>query len=453
MIDVRDFGAAGNGAASDTKAVQASIDECAIRGGGTVHFPPGRYLCGSLFLKSRTTLDLEAGAVIAASRNPDDFPLIEARWEGETRLVHAPVIGGSGLVDIAVTGRGTIDGSGDVWWELLRAKKLAYPRPRLISFTSCSGVLIRDITAVNSPCWTVNPVACSNLLVDGLTIVNPPDSPNTDGINPDSCSRVRISNCFISVGDDCIALKSGTERESLKLRAPCRDIAITNCVLERGHGGVVIGSEMSGGVQNVVISNCIFNGTDRGIRIKSRRGRGGVVEDVRVGNVVMNDVLCPITMNLYYGCGAWGDPVVSDKGMRPVNGGTPRFRRISFNGITARGVKHAAAFIYGLAEAPVEDVSVIDASISFDPDAEEGLPEMADGLLPMRKAGFFARYTRGLFLSRVRIEGVDGPAFRVEDSESFEIRGCGTVEPDGESPSEDLRMAAGAAPDSVIKKT
>ncbi len=425
MTDVRSFGAAGNGVASDTNAVQSCIDECAGNGGGTVLFPPGRYACGSLFLGSRVTLHLEAGAVIAASRNPADFPLVAARWEGETRTVHAPLIGGSRLEEVAVTGEGTIDGEGDVWWSMYRGRKLAYPRPRLVSFSSCTGVTIRGITVKNSPSWTLHPVECRNVLIDGVTIVNPPDSPNTDGINPDSCSLVRISNCLISVGDDCIALKSGTEREPPAHRAACRDVTISNCVLERGHGGVVIGSEMSGGVRNVAISNCIFNGTDRGIRMKSRRGRGGTVEDVRVSNVIMNDVLCPITVNLYYGCGAWGDPVVSDKGMRPVDEGTPRFRRIHFNGITARGVKRAAAFIYGLAESPVEDLTVFDASISFDPSAEEGPAEMADGIPAMRRAGFFARYTRGLIAERVRIEGAEGPAFIVEDSEAPEIRGCG----------------------------
>jgi hypothetical protein len=179
-----------------------------------------------------------------------------------------------------------------------------------------------------------------------------------------------------------------------------------------------------------VISNCVFNGTDRGIRMKSRRGRGGTVEDIRVANVVMNDVLCPFTMNLYYGCGAWGDPVVSDKGERPVDAGTPRFRSIALSGISARGVSHAAAFLYGLAESPVEDVTLRDVSVILDPDAEGGLPEMADGLSPMRREGFFVRYARGLALDRVSIEGQLGPAFRIEDSTDVELRSCGTRSPD-----------------------
>ncbi len=177
---------------------------------------------------------------------------------------------------------------------------------------------------------------------------------------------MHISDCHVSVGDDCITLKAGNQFEMPDLRASCRDITITNCTLERGHGGVVIGSEMSGGVQNVVISNCVFIGTDRGIRLKSRRGRGGTVEHVRVNNLVMDGVLCPFTMNLYYHCGARGDQTVSDKNARPVDEGTPIIRHIHFSNITATGVSTAAGFFYGLAEMPLEDISFTDVSISHD---------------------------------------------------------------------------------------
>ena len=179
---------------------------------------------------------------------------------------------------------------------------------------------------------------------------------------------MRISDCYVSVGDDCITIKSGTQFEHPERRAACRDITITNCTLERGHGGVVIGSEMSGDVQNVVISNCVFIGTDRGIRMKSRRGRGGVVENVRVSNIIMDGVLCPFTMNLYYHCnGAKGDPMVSDKNPRPVDEGTPAFRNIHYSHITAVDVKLAAGFFYGLAEMPLEDISLSDISIIMSP--------------------------------------------------------------------------------------
>ena len=254
-----------------------------------------------------------------------------------------------------------------------------------------------------------------------MTIINPADSPNTDGINPDSCRSVHISDCYISVGDDCITLKSGTEHEHPERYAPCRDITITNCTLERGHGGVVIGSEMSGGVKNVVISNCVFIGTDRGIRIKSRRGRGGVIEDIRVSNLIMDGVLCPFTINLYYHIGVLGDLRVSDKSPRSVNEGTPRVRRVHFSHITARQVRYAAGFLYGLAEMPLEDISFTDVSISISEEADSGFPEMADDIPRMSQAGFFIRKAQRVRLGNVEVRGQKGPAFDIDDSTEVEV--------------------------------
>src|SRR5207245_3333293 len=156
----------------------------------------------------------------------------------------------------------------------------------------------RRSSDLNSPAWTINPVRCENVTVHRVTIKNPADSPNTDGINPDSCRYVHISDCHIDVGDDCITIKSGIETEAEDKRGPCENITITNCTMAHGHGAVVLGSEMSGDVRNVVISNCVFSETECGIRIKTRRGRGGVIEDVRVSNIVMSDVLLPFSVNL-----------------------------------------------------------------------------------------------------------------------------------------------------------
>ncbi|HTP07945.1 MAG TPA: glycosyl hydrolase family 28 protein, partial [Anaerolineae bacterium] len=291
-------------------------------------------------------------------------------------------------------------------------------------------VLIEGVTAINSPSWTINPVRCENVTIHCVSINNPKDSPNTDGINPDSCRMVRISNCYVSVGDDCVTIKSGVETEDSANRAPCENVTITNCTMAHGHGGVVIGSEMSGGVRNVVISNCVFIGTDRGLRFKSRRGRGGVVEDIRISNIVMTDVLCPITLNLYYACGAWGDTAVSDKQPHPVTANTPHFRRIHFSHITARNVKYAAGFLYGLAEMPVEDITLSDISISLSPDAAAGYPEMADDMELMQRAGFFVRHARHLRLHHVEVSGQLGAAFRVIDSSDVELSGCATRTPD-----------------------
>jgi polygalacturonase len=434
FLNVRGHGAIGDGQTLDTPALQAAINTCHQQGGGTVFFPAGQYLTGTLFLHDHITLHLEAGTTLLGSENPEDYPIIHNRWEGAEQATHAPLITGQNLKNIAVLGRGSIDGRGEIWWKRFKEDALKYPRPRLISFSDCDNVLIEGITLLNSPSWTINPVRCTNLNVRGVTIINPPDSPNTDGINPDSCRYVRISDCYVSVGDDCIALKSGTELERADQRAPCRDITITNCTLARGHGGVVIGSEMNGGVQNVVISNCVFVGTDRGIRLKSRRGRGGIVEDIRVTNLIMTDVLCPFTMNLYYGCGAWGDPLVSDKNPQPLDESTPRIRRVHLSHITAREVKVAAGFIYGLAEMPVEDVSLSDVSISISAEAEAGYPEMAEGLELMQRAGLFVCNARGLKLNDVEISGQVGPAFRLADANGVTIHACSTPTPEAGAP-------------------
>jgi len=415
-FNVRMHGASGDGMNLDSPAIQGVIDACAERGGGTVHFPAGHYLTGSLFLRNNITLHIDAGAIILGSENPENYPIIHSRWEGRHQDTHAPLIAGQNLNNIAVIGRGTIDGQGAVWWKAYRDGTLAHPRPRLIGFSGCNNVLIEDITAINSPSWTINPVHCQNVNIHAITIVNPAASPNTDGINPDSCRLVHISDCYVSVGDDCITIKSGTEYERPDLSAPCRDITISNCTLERGHGGVVIGSEMSGGVKNVVISNCVFIGTDRGIRIKSRRGRGGIIEDIRVSNLVMDGVLCPFTMNLYYHIGERGNLKVADKNPHLVDDSTPLLRRIHFSHITAREVKHAAGFLYGLAEMPLEDISFTDVSISISHEVDSGYPEMADDIPSMSQAGFFIRNAHHLRLENVEVTGQVGKAFDMDDS-------------------------------------
>jgi polygalacturonase len=185
--------------------------------------------------------------------------------------------------------------------------------------------------------------------------------------------------------------------------------------MAHGHGGVVLGSEMSGDVRNVVVSNCVFTETECGIRIKTRRGRGGVIEDLRVSNIVMREVLLPFTVNLFYNAYRKGDPVVIDKKPRPVDSGTPRVRRIRFAEITAEDAQYAAAFLYGLPEMPIEDVSFRDVRVTMSPDAGEGKPRNFDDLAPMSRAGFIARNVRGLRLEDVEISGQVGEPFVLTD--------------------------------------
>ncbi len=443
-FDVRQWGAVGDGLTLDTHAIQRAIDVCGEEGGGTVLVPAGTYLTGALFLRSRVSLFLDAGATLLGSPHPEDYPPIMSRWEGLDQETHAPLIGGSELEQVAVLGRGTVDGGGAPWWERHRNDTLDYPRPRLIAFQDCTNLRIADITVINSPSWTITPLRCENVTIDGVTVLNPADSPKTDGINPDACRNVRIANCHIDVGDDCITIKSGVETGGREHLTACENITVTNCTMVHGHGGVVIGSEMSGDVRNVVIANCIFDGTDRGIRLKSRRGRGGLVEDIRVTNIVMRDVACPFTMNLYYAVGRWGDGAISDKLPHPVTEATPRMRRIHLSHISARGVTVAAGFVFGLPEMAVEDISLDDVRISLSPNGESDYPDMADDIPMMKQAGLYFRNASRVRLSQVEIRDQVGSAVTLIDCNHIDISSTTTPTPDPIAPVMQLDNIANA---------
>ena len=382
-------GAKADGKTLNTKIIQKAIDETNQKGGGTIYFPAGTYLTGKIHLKSNITLFIEAGATLLFSDNFDDYlPMVQSRWEGTDVVNFSPLIYAWEAENITITGRGKLDGQGKKWWDYHHwlysqpedfksdwqktfaenNKEVIMPdqpemitrgfcRPPFFQPMHCKNVRVEGITITNSPFWTINPEYCENVTVDGVTINNP-ESPNTDGINPESCKYVHISNCHISVGDDCITIKSGKDRSGRKSAAPCENITITNCTMLRGHGGVVIGSEMSGGVKKVSISNCVFEGTDRGIRIKSTRGRGGVVEDIRVSNIIMKDIrMEAIKLNMFY----------SKTEYEPVSERTPSFRNIHFSGIT--GNAKQAGFLLGLEEMKIQNISFsdiyIDAEIGF----------------------------------------------------------------------------------------
>ena len=240
--------------------------------------------------------------------------------------------------------------------DFAEAKKIANGRPQLIQIARSKDVVIEHVHLINSPSWTVHPLLCEFVRVDGITIENPVPSPNTDGINPESCRNVQIMNCRIDVGDDCVTLKIGINELGRKMGKPDENITITNCVMLKGHGGVTIGSEMSGGVRNVVVSNCVFQGTDVGIRIKSQRGRGNVVEGLTASNIVMQEVRSAFTITTFY--------MGSDKpeDVFPVNEGTPRFRDFHFSNITARG-SDTAGEVTGLREMPIEDITFSEVHI------------------------------------------------------------------------------------------
>ena len=300
FYNVISYGAKNDSSKIATKAIAAAISAASKKGGGTVYFPAGKYLTGPIHLKSNITIYIDAGAELHFSDNFDDYlPYVESRYEGVDVKSFSPLFYAYKAENISIIGRGLIHGHGKKWWDYVegfkegptrnkwqklfdslnkdillpddpRQMKRGFLRPPFIQPMYCKNVLIQGITITNSPFWTVNPEFCENVTVEGVTINNPP-SPNTDGINPESCKYVRIANCHISVGDDCITIKSGKDIPGRTKNAAAENYTITNCTMLSGHGGVVIGSEMSGSVRKITISNCVFDGTDRGIRIKTAR--------------------------------------------------------------------------------------------------------------------------------------------------------------------------------------
>ncbi len=395
FFNVLNYGVDRSGEKKNTEKIAQIIEKATEQGGATLYFPAGVYLTGPIHLQSNITLYLDAGAVLKFSDDFDDYlPFVTMRWEGTVNQNFSPLIYARNCTNISIIGQGTLDGQGQKWWDFYNKirkemqknghvttsskwqemhrkanRDVAQPdtwnwtenqflRPPMIQLFQCSKIRINGITLQNSPFWNINPVFCDNLTVDGVTITAPPESHNTDGINPSSCSNVHITNSHISVGDDCITIKSGRDEDGRKWGKPCENITITNCTMLNGHGGVVIGSEMSGGVKKVTISNCVFEGTDRGIRIKTMRGRGATVEDVQVSNIVMNNIIYEaFMMNMMY---QKTDP-------EPVSERTPEFRNIHISNVTVSNA-HQAGKLIGLAEMPIHDVSFSNMSIQ----AEKG---------------------------------------------------------------------------------
>jgi polygalacturonase len=393
LVDMRKAGAIASGKKLNTVLINKTIDKLNANGGGTLFFPAGTYLTGAIKMKSNITIELEAGATLLFSDNFDDYlPYVEMRHEGIMMKSFSPLIYAVDAENITIKGEGKIDGQGKKWWDeffkviidlknngkrdinkyqplwdqVNDAKVIGseinqdyseslqrrFFRPPFIQPVRCKNVRIEGITILNSPFWTVNPEFCENVTVDRVTINNPL-SPNTDGINPESCRYVHISNCHISVGDDCITLKSGRDLQARKLGWANENITITNCTMLAGHGGVVIGSEMSGGVKKVVISNCVFDGTDRGIRIKSTRGRGGVVEDIQISNIVMKNIQEEaIILDMLY----------TKMPAEPLSERTPIFRNINISNVTGSDVLIPIK-IRGLEESPISNITFTNINI------------------------------------------------------------------------------------------
>lgn len=420
--NIVEYGAIASEDFVNTEVIANTIKDCKSNGGGTIYIPTGKYKTGSIRLYSNMTLFLEAGAELFFVNDVMEFPIINTRWEGTEMDCYQSCIYGRDAHNIRITGYGTINGNGHLWWQRFKDNTLAYPRPTLVSFVNVKQVEISNIKVTNSPSWTLHPLLCENVTIDNVTIVNPKDSPNTDGINPESCSGVKISNCYIDVGDDCIAIKSGIETAEALIS--CKNIDIVNCTMIHGHGGVVIGSEMSGSVQNVTISNCCFQDTDRGIRFKSLRGRGGVVEDIVISNIIMENTLCPFIMNLYYNCGSGGNlDTAGIKESLPVTAQTPIIRNVVISNVMAKKVS-VAGFFYGLAEMPIDTVTFHNIRVDIKKEDTPVLPAMLADAEPMQQAGFYLRNAKNVVFDNVKINGAKNKMFDIGSESDVKFREC-----------------------------
>lgn len=435
-FDIREYGA-GDGSTRDTDAIQDALDDCQ-ESGGTVLVPPGEYHTAPLVVGDDTTLHLEAGAVLRFVGDYTAFPTVESRWEGWDQVGFHPCLRVEDAENVAITGQGTIDGGGEYWWDFYEVPEADLPaglvdrltefkqrndkrddvssftlRPPLFQVHESENVTVSGITLRNSPFWNTHIVYSKDVTLRDITVRNPPEAPNGDGIDIDSSESVRISDTYINAGDDAICLKSGKDAEGRNRGRPAAQITVTNCTVEAGHGGVVIGSEMSGDVRDVTVSNCTFRDTDRGIRIKTQRGRGGVVEDLRFDGIVMRNVACPFVINGYYFTDIDSDP-------KPVDETTPMVRNIHLSNVTARNVE-TAGFLAGLPEQHVENISLTDVEIDATRDlsATDLRPAMADNY--EQAHGLFCKSVTGLRFDGVQIRTADTPAMRLEASGSVSL--------------------------------
>jgi len=439
LLNVKDYGAAADGKTKDTEAIGKAIHACAEAGGGTVYFPAGTYLTGPIRLQSNITLHIAPGATLLFSDDFDDYPTEIVRW-GSGVLCHgySPLIYGYRVNNVAIVGRGTINGQGGKWWKAFAAKRhkdyqpttkrekefaalnkglqgsgqwlTQFLRPTLMEFIECENILIEGVTLRNSPLWNIHPVFCKTVTIHNVTILAPHDSPNTDGIDIDSSRDVHVSNCHIDCGDDCIVLKSGEDEDGRRVGIPTETVAITNCTMNRTTG-LVFGSEMSGGIRNVTVANCAFQNSVRGIEFRTRRGRGGVVENIAINNIAMENVKSVMKINVSYRA-IWDKK--DDAIAYPVTEGTPRIRNVIIDNIIASG-SESAGTLFGLPEMPPKGITLSNIRIS----AIKGLR---------------CAHMDDIEFHNVRITSEIGSSLFCENVSNLELDGFKTVTPQREHP-------------------
>lgn len=450
-IGLHDAGGVGDGFTLNTQAFEKAISKLASQGGGTVVVPFGVWLTGPIVLQSNIRLHLEEGAIILFTPDKDAYPLIETSFEGLTTMRCQSPISGKNLTNIAITGKGAINGSGDAWrpvkrskvtdshWKRLLAsggvmknkdywfpsagalkgdqlseqnlnvprKPMTYAdwkeirdflRPVMVSLQECKNVFLQGVLFENSPSWNIHPLMCENIIIDGVFVRNPSYSQNGDGIDLESCKNALIVNSVLDVGDDAICIKSGKDEEGRRRGRPTENVLVDNCRVFKGHGGFVVGSEMSGGVKNISVTNCSFIGTNIGLRFKSTRGRGGVVENIYVRNVSMYNIVNEAFLfDLYYmgGSKSATTPAVDET--------TPVFRNIFVKNIVANQASRAM-FFNGLPEMNISNIVVENSSFTT-------------------RQGAVLSEAEGIRFSDVSINPSEGPALKLNNVKNFDASG------------------------------
>lgn len=461
-VCLTDFGAVGDGMSLCTEAFAAAIDHLAEQGGGTVNVPDGIWFTGPIVMKDNIELHLSNHAMILFSPDQSLYPLTEIIFEGlNTWRLQSP-ISARGVKNIAITGGGVIDGNGDAWrmvkqskvtdshWKKLvasggivdgtnwfptesyyRGQKSAtdqnvnenmktkedfepirdFLRPVLIAIHNCENILIEGVTVQNSPCWTIHPAICTNLTIDGITVRCPAYAQNGDGVDIESCKNVLMVNSSVDAGDDAICIKSGKNEDGRKRGIPCENVIVQDCIVFHGHGGFVVGSEMSGGVKNISVKNLTFSGTDVGLRFKSTRGRGGVVENIFIENITMNNIATDgLLFDLFYGGKSASEALadgdegeVTDMPFKPVDETTPAFRNIDIKNVRCYNARRAMLF-NGLPEMNVENVRVENAQF-------------------YTKTGAQVNESTNVELKNVTVVPQQGPALSINNSKQVKVEG------------------------------
>jgi hypothetical protein len=441
-FSILDYGAKNDGSAPATDAFRAAIQAAKAAGGGTVIVPAGKYVSGPIELVSNLTLYFDAGAIVEFPAQR--LPFTQGRQQAIEAITPVPLIGGRNLQNVTIGGRGVLKSSNADWmklmprskasgsdpgsangpnWEKLlellevktpaprEAYEAAAPelRPSFIRTMDSKNVMVEGLRFIGSPMWTVHLLYTENAVVRDVIIETYPGV-HTDGIAVDSSRNVRISNCYIDTGDDGIVIKSGKDSDGLRVNRPTENVSITNCSVHHAHGAVTIGSETSGWIRNLVASNITCDGTQMGVRIKSRRGRGGGVEDVRFDNWTMENVGTAINVTNYY----LMEGEKPSTGVEPVSNRTPVFRNIAVSHMTLNHAR-VGIDIEGLPEMPVTNLRISD-------------------VMGSAKTGMNAYNTSGLELHQVRLDAESGPAFLIRDSKDLELDGVGTQKPGKDSP-------------------